>query len=269
MVESLSILDILRILIFGIGLIVFLLLGVLYPFKENRFTKFRGFHNILLGVINSLLIYLIIPFSLGTIADYCDNNSIGLFNYLKLPSILRFFLSILIFDFIIYWQHRIFHFIPFLWKFHKVHHTDIEFDTSTALRFHPIEILFSFFIKLAFIPILGPGVIDIVVFEILLNFSAMFNHGNFSFSEKIEKIISKFIVTPNFHRCHHSVKKTETNSNFGFFFSFWDELFDSKIFLSSRHQKLMDIGLESYRDIKDQRLTKLLAQPFVEDKTST
>ncbi len=245
------------------GLFLFSLLGIIFRYRqiEGRVTRYRWLNNLALVFFNSFFVkgigfFLTIGFS------YLAINKVGLFYSLNVPLIANIIISVIILDFVIYWQHVFFHKVPLLWRLHRVHHSDIDFDTTTALRFHPLEILLSMIIKLLCMAVLGIHPWSLLVFEILLNFSAMFNHSNFTLPRVLEKAIKQLIVTPDMHRIHHSVERSETNSNYGFFLSLWDRLFSTYTVQSRVDSRVMEIGIERFRELKEQRLDKLITQPF-------
>ena len=164
-------------------------------------------------------------------------------------------------------QHRIFHYLPFLWRFHKIHHIDHEMDVTTAIRFHPIEIFLSFFIKSAAIIILGISPIAVIIFVIILNVSAMFSHGNITVPKKLDQLLRLVIITPDMHRIHHCVIPSETNSNFGFNLSWWDKIFNTYKAQPSQGHDKMKIGLNEYQDASQTNLMTLLLIPFGKQKT--
>ncbi len=185
--------------------------------------------------------------AIGAAID-AKTNSIGIFNLFDWPIGIEFILSILILDFAIWVQHVVTHKIPFLWRVHQVHHSDPEFDVSTAIRFHPIEIILSMLFKVGLVYLLGPSVIAVLVFEILLNASSMFNHANIKISSKFEKILRLFIVTPDMHRIHHSSDRSEHDTNYGFALSIWDKLFGTyKVEPNLSHEE-MEVGLTWQND---------------------
>ena len=165
-------------------------------------------------------------------------------------------------DLLIYGQHVIMHYIPLLWRIHRLHHTDLDFDVTTALRFHPLEIILSMFLKLLFIALLGAPVVAVIVFEIILNISSMFNHSNIQIPLRIDRILRYFIVTPDMHRVHHSVIKVETNSNYGFNIPWWDYIFRTYRPQPIAGHTKMKIGLNEFRGDKVVFLHWLLLQPF-------
>lgn len=251
-----------RVLPFFSGLVVFSIIGFLIPFRKEKRSLSSFISNIALTFLNSFIIGLILPFSLGAWAITVTRNGWGLFNIFEIKIIFNIVFTIIIMDMVVYWQHRLFHIIPLLWRLHRVHHTDISFDTSTALRFHTFEILLSILSQAFFITLLGSNYIAVIIFSSILNFSAMFNHSNFSLPKQIESIFVKLIVTPDMHRIHHSVLRKETNSNYGFFLSLWDKLFGTYISNPVNDPMNMNIGIEVFRDENEHRLDKLLTQPF-------
>lgn len=251
-----------RLIPFISGLILFSAIGFIIPFRKQKMSLLRLSSNILLTLLNSSLTKLLMPFSLGVLAIDIASRGWGLFHWLNLNFGLNIFFSIVFLDLVIYWQHRLFHLWSPLWRLHRVHHTDTDFDASTALRFHPLEIILSTMVQAGFVILLGVNFWGIVVFGTILNFSAMFNHANFSLPKSLERLLVKLIVTPDMHRVHHSVLKQETNSNFGFFFSIWDRLFNSYTHTPQKDPETMPIGIESFRDQNEQRLDKLILQPF-------
>jgi len=253
-----------RLSFFAGGLFTFWIMGLILPFRNSGqdLRSIRWSSNLILTFGNSLLIKVIAPLSLVEISNWAATHNYGLFNLLQLPAALNLLLSIFVFDAIIYWQHRLTHIIPLFWRLHRVHHTDIEFDVTTASRFHPIEILLSFAVKMLFVVLLGANAAGIILFEVILNFSAMFNHGNYSLSPGLEKIVRFFIVTPDMHRVHHSVLIRETNSNFGFNFPWWDRLFGTYRAQPVAGHEQMTIGLSQFRKAEQVTLLKLLMLPF-------
>lgn len=251
-----------RVLPFFSGLVIFFIIGLLVPLRKDKRSLSSFFSNIFLTFFNSFVVGVILPLSLGTWAIKVTENGWGLFNILKSANVFNIITTIIIMDMVVYWQHRFFHTVPILWKLHRVHHTDITFDTSTALRFHTFEILISTISQAFFIFLLGSNYMAVILFSSILNFSAMFNHSNFSLPTKIENFCVKLIVTPDMHRIHHSVLKNETNSNYGFFLAFWDKMFGTYINKPQDDPIKMDIGIEEFRDEKEHRIDRLLTQPF-------
>lgn len=219
--------------------------------------------NLGLVILNTILLRTVFPLTAVNLAAIATVQGWGLFHALTLPHWLVVGLSVLLLDLIIYGQHVVFHFVPPLWRLHKVHHADLDFDVTTALRFHPLEILLSMGIKFVTIVGLGTPALAVLIFEVLLNATAMFNHGNVSLPNGIDRILRNFIVTPDMHRVHHSVIPQETNSNFGFNLPWWDYLFGTYRDRASLSPQAMAIGLSEYQ--QDLRVTQwfwLLLLPF-------
>ncbi len=185
----------------------------------------------------------------------------GLFNILGWPAWLEICLSILILDFAIWAQHLITHKLPILWRLHRVHHADRDFDVTTAVRFHPVEIALSMLLKIGLVYLLGPSVLAVVLFEILLNGTALFNHSNLRLPLSVDAVIRKILVTPDMHRVHHSVHRTEHDSNYGFALSIWDRMMGTYIAQPSEGHEDMKIGLH-WQDDRPNRLGWSLALPF-------
>jgi sterol desaturase/sphingolipid hydroxylase (fatty acid hydroxylase superfamily) len=190
----------------------------------------------------------------------------GLFNNFDIVWGLNLVLSVILLDFVIYLQHVMFHAVPLLWRLHRMHHTDLDYDVTTGSRFHPVEIILSMLIKLAVIVTLGPVPAAVVVFEVLLNGTAMFNHGNIRIPKGLDRIIRWFVVTPDMHRVHHSILPYETNSNFGFNLPWWDRLFGTYRDQPEKGHEQMTIGIELFRRSKYLYLHWMLIQPFLPGK---
>ena len=242
------------------GFLLFAGVGYLFPFRASPHDFWqRWLRHLSLSFISSSLLRFLVPF---TAASLAANYSWGLWYVLSLPGFIELGLSLVLLDLLIYWQHRIFHRVAWLWRLHRVHHADTEFDASTAIRFHPLEILLSLGIKGAVVVVLGVSPTAVLVFEIVLNFSAMFNHANISLPASWERVLRKILVTPDFHRIHHSPQVRQTHSNFGFCLPWWDYIFASYTATAKEDQRHADIGLKQYRTQVDQRLWSLLVQPF-------
>jgi len=255
--------NIIRSGVFLAGFISFTTLGLVWPYrKKDPNRKLINFHNIFLISTNALMQKALGPVTLIALALHLEKTSFGLFNQLQLNSSLELIITLVVMDLVIYTQHLLTHRVPLLWKLHGVHHTDTGFDTSTALRFHPLETLFSLGVKAFFVTLLGISPLAIFLFEVLINFSAMFHHSNFSLPPSVEKTVRKLIVTPDMHRIHHSVLVKETDSNFSFFISAWDRIFGTYTESAESPPQTMKIGLESHREIKSQKVWSLLKQPF-------
>jgi sterol desaturase/sphingolipid hydroxylase (fatty acid hydroxylase superfamily) len=188
---------------------------------------FRWVQNLSMMAIDALCLRFLFPLLAVQAALIAEANGWGLFNQLALPAIAAIPLTVLVFDLVIYAQHRAFHAVPLLWRLHMVHHADPDIDVTTGGRFHPIEIMLSMLVKMAVVLALGASAIGVIVFEVLLNATSMFNHGNLALPSGVDRVLRAIVVTPDMHRVHHSVRREETNSNFGFNVPWWDRLFGS------------------------------------------
>jgi len=222
----------------------------------------RWASNMLLVVIDSLVVRLLFPIAAVGAASYAAAQGWGLLNLIALPAWLSVLAAIIILDMMIYWQHVISHKWAPLWALHKVHHSDRDIDVTTALRFHPLEIVLSMGFKMALVLALGAPVMAVIVFEIILNGCAMFNHSNVRFGRGFDKALRAVMVTPDMHRVHHSIIERETNSNYGFSTSLWDRLFKSYIPQPAKGHDEMIIGLENYQDKSPANLLWVLWLPF-------
>jgi len=185
----------------------------------------------------------------------------GLFNWLSWPAWIEIILAMLILDFAIWLQHLITHKVPVLWRLHRVHHADVDMDVTTAIRFHPVEIALSMLLKIGLVYLLGPAAIAVVLFEIILNGTAMFNHANIRLPLYLDKTVRRFLVTPDMHRVHHSVHRHEHDSNYGFALSIWDHLFRTYVAQPEAGHDGMQTGLQ-WQDDRPSRLGWSLALPF-------
>lgn len=222
----------------------------------------RRLHNAGLLIIGTLLLRAGVPVLAVGAAAWAQARGLGLFNMIALPAGLAIVAGIIALDLAIYAQHRLFHAVPALWRLHRVHHADPDFDVTTALRFHPLEILLSMAFKLALVVLLGAPPLAVLIFEILLNALAMFNHGNVALPAGMDRALRRIIVTPDLHRVHHSVIAGEQQRNFGFNLSLWDRLFGTLQAQPQAGHHGMTIGLAHWRDARAQRLDRLLLQPF-------
>ena len=223
----------------------------------------RWFANLGIVAINTAVLRLIVPAGGVGVAAWVSQRGWGLINNVEIPYWLVVATSVLFLDFVIYLQHVMFHAVPTLWRFHMMHHADLDFDVTTGTRFHPIEIVLSMAIKAGAIVVLGPPVLAVIIFEILLNGTAMFNHGNLKLPIVVDRVVRLFVVTPDMHRVHHSVFPFEANSNFGFNLPWWDRLMGTYRAQPKKGHEGMTIGLNQYRDSNRLTLGWLLAMPFV------
>jgi sterol desaturase/sphingolipid hydroxylase (fatty acid hydroxylase superfamily) len=219
--------------------------------------------NIGLVVLNTVLLRLMFPLAAVGMAVFSVNNGWGLLNHFGVPFWIAVPLSVIAMDFVIWLQHVMVHAVPLLWRLHRVHHADPDYDLTTGARFHPIEIVLSMLIKFATIAVIGAPVLAVVIFEVLLNAAAMFNHGNIRLPAGLDRLLRWVIVTPDMHRVHHSVEEDETNSNFGFNLSWWDRLLGTYREQPRAGQIGMIIGIHGHTDPREVvRLDGMLMMPF-------
>ena len=259
----------LRIGLFLIILIIMITLEHCFPARKLAKTPnaptllMRLIGNWGLIIIASAITRLLLPLGLAGIALYCTALQWGLFNMIDLPAWLTIIVSLLVLDMLIYWQHRLFHKVPLLWRLHKVHHADPHVDSSTALRFHPIEIVISIGIKAIAVFLLGVPAIAVILFEVLLNGFAIFNHANIRLPKTVEAMTRHLLMTQILHRIHHSQVMRETNSNYGFSVIWWDKLFGSYADSASKADTEIEIGLIEYsHKQQNAHLWGLLVMPF-------
>jgi len=223
----------------------------------------RWVSNLGLVVINTLLLRLVFPAAAVGMAAFAAAEGWGLLNAVDMPFWLSVGISLVVLDFVIWLQHVMFHAVPALWRLHRVHHADLDYDLTTGARFHPIEILLSMVIKFAAIAALGPPVVAVILFEVILNGMAMFNHANVRLPAGLDRALRWLVVTPDMHRVHHSVEDDETNSNFGFNLSWWDRLLGTYRAQPRAGHLGMTIGIRGYRDPREvDRLPGMLMLPF-------
>jgi sterol desaturase/sphingolipid hydroxylase (fatty acid hydroxylase superfamily) len=239
---------------------------VLAPKRRQEIGRLRRWPNNLgIVVLNTLLVRLVFPVAAVGAAMAAEAHGWGLFHWLPLPTWLAVIASILLLDLAIYLQHVLFHAVPVLWRLHRMHHADLEFDVTTGARFHPLEIVLSMVIKIGIVAALGAPAVAVVLFEVLLNATSMFNHGNVRVAPRLDRAIRSILVTPDMHRVHHSVVPRETNSNFGFNMSWWDRLFGTYRAEPAAGHEGMTLGIEQFRDPRELRLDRMLVQPFRDD----
>ncbi|KLN64581.1 MULTISPECIES: sterol desaturase family protein [Vibrio] len=235
----------------------------LTPRKQLTQSKlYRWLNNLGLIAFNSVCLSLVMPILAFESAIYAADSNWGLLNQFQLPSYIEIIISVVLLDLTIYLQHLVFHRIPILWRLHRMHHADQDIDVTTGTRFHPIEIILSMWIKIGLVLMFGVSPIAVIVFEIILNASAMFNHSNAFLPLKIDGMLRKVIVTPDMHRIHHSVIEKETHSNFGFFLSIWDRMFNTYRAQPVLGHENVKIGIPMFQSRTEQRLDKMLTQPF-------
>jgi len=231
--------------------------------RRSRPILSRWASNFGLVFFNTALLRLIFPTALVGVSLYFERTGVGLFHAFSLALWLELMFTLVILDFAIYWQHKLFHAVPWLWRVHRTHHTDIDFDLSTGVRFHPIEIVLSMCFKVLVIALLGAAPLAVMLFEIVLSASALFSHGNILIPRRLDALLRFVLVTPDMHRIHHSVEKIETDSNYGFCLSCWDRLFLTYREEPQGAHDEMGLGLNEYRANKWQSFWSLLRLPFV------
>ena len=244
---------------------VMALFEVIAPRRALSHSKIvRWGNNLGLTIFNTFVLRVLFPTAAVGMALFAQEQGWGVFNYYPIAFPIAIIASVIVMDFFIYIQHVMVHAIPLLWRLHRVHHADLDYDVTTGARFHTLEIILSMGIKFAVILLLGPPIVAVVMFEIILNATAMFNHSNVRIPEAIDKILRSFIVTPDMHRVHHSVADDEANSNFGFSLPWWDRLFGTYRAQPRGGHAGMTIGIRSYRDSKHcSWLSGILIMPFI------
>ena len=225
--------------------------------------RVRWAANLGMVAVNALVARLVFPVAAVGFAALAAERGWGLLNAFELPAWLAFALAVAALDLAIYFQHVMFHAVPLLWRLHRVHHADPDFDVTTGARFHPIEILLSLGIKLGATAVLGAPPLAVMAFEVILNACAMFNHGNVGLPAGLDRAIRRVLVTPDMHRIHHSMEMAEANSNYGFNLSWWDRLFGTYRAVAALPQERMRIGVEGLTGTgREIRLAGMLALPL-------
>ena len=252
-----------RLSFFGGVLLTMAVLELVIPQRKLQYSKAtRWINNLGLVALNTVLMRFLAPILATGAAVIATEQSLGIFNLLDLPYPLEIFLMVALLDFSIYLQHALVHALPLFWRLHRMHHADLDYDVTTGSRFHPIEIFISMGYKITVVMLLGVTVEAVIIFEILLNATAMFNHSNIRLPKSLDRVIRIFLVTPDMHRVHHSVIPKETNSNFGFALPWWDYICGTYQKDPKEGQLGMTIGLEVLREEKELTLPALLIQPF-------
>lgn len=252
-----------RLGVFAAVLIAMALWEAIAPRRIRSFPRVaRWPANLGISVLDSFLMRVLLPVGAVGFATYCTAHRWGLLNASSTPTVLSTLATILALDFVIYLQHVMFHAVPALWRIHRMHHTDLDFDVTTGVRFHPLEIVISMLIKLAAIAALGASATGVLVFEILLNATSLFNHSNIAMGPTADALVRRLIVTPDMHRVHHSIVVRETNSNFGFNLSWWDRLLGTYRDQPAAGHLAMTIGIEDFRDPRELGLPRMLIQPW-------
>ena len=257
----------LRFAVFAGIFVAMALLEVAAPKRHLSAAKARRWlTNLSIVAIDSVVVRLMaalaVPLAAVAAALYAEQRGIGLLNMVVWPAWLELVIALVVLDFAIWLQHLASHKVPVLWRLHRMHHADLDIDVSTALRFHPIEIGLSMLWKIAWVLALGASALSVLLFELILNGCAMFNHANIALPGPLDRIVRLFIVTPDMHRVHHSVERREHDSNYGFNLSLWDRLFSTYTPQPERGHQGMTIGLPQYRSDGPTRLIWSLAVPF-------
>ena len=238
---------------------------VMAPRRSQAIGRWvRWPNNLGVVIIDTILLRLLFPAAAVGAALGGEEQGWGLLNNLPLPPWIAVIAAVIVLDLAIYFQHVLFHAVPALWRLHRMHHADLEFDVTTGVRFHPVEILLSMVIKLGVVLALGAPALAVLIFEVLLNATSMFNHGNVLVPQRIDRVLRTIVVTPEMHRVHHSIEPPETNSNFGFNLPWWDRLFGTYRAQPAAGHAGMTIGLDLFRNIEDLRLDRMLFQPMID-----
>ncbi len=255
---------VLRGAVFALVLLVFTAAEAVLPRRHRRIPRRRRWPaNLALVGLGTIMIRLMGPLVAVGVAARIEATGFGLFQWLALPPWLTFPLAILALDLVIYAQHVAFHRVPLLWRIHRMHHSDLELDATSGVRFHPFEYAISMLVKSAAVALLGIPPAAVVLFEILLNATAIFNHANLRLAPGLDRLLRRVLVTPDFHIVHHSVRRDEYDRNFGFNLTWWDHLFGTYKARPERGPVALDIGLAPWRDPAALGLPQLLRMPFL------
>jgi sterol desaturase/sphingolipid hydroxylase (fatty acid hydroxylase superfamily) len=230
------------------------------PRSYSRLTRWPS--NLAIVALNTVLLRIVLPATAVSLALLGAQRSWGLLNNLPLPWWSTVVASVVLLDSAIYLQHVVFHAVPVLWRLHRMHHADLDFDVTTGARFHPIEIILSMLIKFGVVAALGASAPAVLIFEVLLNATSMFNHGNVRIPVRLDRWLRWLVVTPDMHRVHHSIVVGETNSNFGFNLPWWDRLLGTYRAQPAAGHEGMTIGIEQFREARELWLDRMLLQPF-------
>ncbi|WP_284126462.1 sterol desaturase family protein [Parerythrobacter aestuarii] len=253
--------------IIAAAFLLFAGLELLVPFRRLSQPKLqRWLTNLGLFAIDTLAVRLLVPGAMIGMAVLAGERGWGLFNLVALPAWLAILLTVLLLDLALFLQHWATHFVPVLWRMHRVHHVDRDFDVTTAARFHPFEIVLSMLYKVAVVAALGAPVWGVFLFEVLFTCATLFNHSNTHLPRWLERPVRAAIVTPDMHRIHHSVRMPETNSNYGTLLSLWDRLFGTYVPQAQDQQDTMTIGLNQWQDDNPRRLGWSLSLPFLPNR---
>ena len=252
----------------GIFIVVAVWEAMAPPRKRQLPRRARWPANLGIVALNTALVRLLLPTTAVAFALLGEQRGWGLLNNIDLPRWAALVLAVVALDLAIYLQHVLFHAVPALWRLHRMHHADLDIDVTTGARFHPIEIAASMILKLGAIAALGAPAEAVLVFEVLLNGTAMFNHANLRLPSGLDRVLRWIVVTPDMHRVHHSIVRQETNSNFGFNLPWWDRLFGTYRAQPAAGHEAMTIGIEQFRASREQRLDRMLTQPFRDEASA-
>lgn len=250
-----------RLLAFASVLTLLALAERAWPTRGDARPGRRQLHNLGLVVLDTAVLRIAFPVLAVAFALSMEEAGIGLFNRVAVPAWVAVPAAIVLMDLAIYWQHRLMHAVPLLWRMHRVHHSDLGMDVTTGVRFHPLEIALSMGIKLGLVALLGAPALAVIVFELVLSLGSLFTHADIALPRRLDRALRTVLVTPSMHRIHHSTLRHETDSNYGFHLSVWDRLFGSYTAQPERPEARMPIGLEQFREGEDQRFLALLWQP--------
>jgi sterol desaturase/sphingolipid hydroxylase (fatty acid hydroxylase superfamily) len=233
------------------------------PRRARSYSRLRRWpSNLSIVALNTVLVRVLLPATAVSLALAGERRGWGMLNNLPVPAWMTVVATVVVLDLAIYFQHVMFHAVPALWRVHRMHHADLDFDVTTGARFHPIEIVLSMLIKFGAVVALGPPALGVLVFEVLLNATSMFNHGNARILASLDRYLRWFVVTPDMHRVHHSIVVNETNSNFGFSLPWWDRLMGTYRDQPAAGHEVMTIGIEQFREARELSLNLMLSQPF-------
>ncbi len=231
-------------------------------YQEKTPRLLRWPNNILLALLNALLMRFVLPSFTVWVAIKAYGQGFGVMNWIKVPEISGFILTVTFLDWVLYYLHRLYHAIPWLWKIHRVHHTDPEVDVTTGLRFHPLELILTTLVKAGFVYLIGAPIYSVFIYEILSALFVLYDHSNVNLPSSVEKAIRSIFITPYMHRVHHSQKTEERNKNYGFIFSGWDVLFGT--YKDPAKVNQLSLGLDLFHTTRFLRFKQLLLQPFLD-----
>lgn len=257
-----------RLGVFAAVLVLLVAWEFLAPRRQAAVGRWRRWPgNFGVVIIDTVLVRILFPTAAVGLALVAETRGWGLLNLVAVPDWLAILVTIILLDLIIYAQHVLFHANPLLWRLHRMHHADLDIDVTTGIRFHPAEIILSMVIKLGAVVLLGAPALGVMIFEILLNATSLFNHSNVRLPVAVDSSLRRFLVTPDMHRVHHSIVRRETNSNFGFNLPWWDHLFGTYRAQPAAGHEAMTIGLQQFRDPTELRLDRMLIQPLWRDRS--